>query len=140
MDNGEFTDFQGTYEKFVARKQEIKQERKQEKNSSALDMIRSLKKTSSTHGSQESAMNTGKDKIRKDGKPKVKPSDVQKELRRLEREIEKLETELDAVNELKTEHATDYEKLMELDEREALLRTQLEVLLDDWEEVASLGV
>jgi ATP-binding cassette subfamily F protein uup len=62
---------------------------------------------------------------------------MQKELRRLEREIEKLEADLDAVNESKAEHATDYEKLMELDEQEAALKAQLEELLEDWEGVAS---
>ena len=65
---------------------------------------------------------------------KIKPSEAQKELRRIEREIEKLESALEAVEVLRGEHATDYEKLMELDEQEAVLKSQLEALLEEWED------
>jgi ATPase subunit of ABC transporter with duplicated ATPase domains len=140
LDNGEFTDYHGTYEKYVARKQEIRHERKQEKNSSALDKIRSLKRAGSAHKTTGSVANAGKGKAGNDRKLKVKPSEVQKEQKRLEREIEKLEAELETVNELRAEHATDYEKLMELDEREADLQMELDALLDDWEDVASVEV
>jgi prefoldin subunit 5 len=70
----------------------------------------------------------------------MKPSEVQKELKRLEREIEKLEAEIEAVDELKAEYATDYEKLMELDKQETAHRAQLEELLESWEEVANFAL
>jgi predicted nuclease with TOPRIM domain len=105
-----------------------------------LDKIRSLKRAGSVRETTGSVANAGKGKAGNDRKLKVKPSEVQKEQRRLEREIEKLEAELETVNELRTEHATDYEKLMELDEQEAVLKAQLEELLEDWEEVANLEV
>jgi len=36
-----------------------------------------------------------------------------------------------------TEHSTDYEKLMELDEKEAALQERLDDLLEEWEEAAN---
>jgi len=137
LDNGEFTDFHGSYEKYVAMKQEMKQDKKQEKSSSVRDKIRTFREASSTYGNTESTAKSNKSKTQNGGKLKIKPSEVQKELRRLEREIDNLEAELDAVNVSKTEYATDYEKLMELDEQEAALRVHLEAMLEEWEAIAS---
>jgi len=39
---------------------------------------------------------------------------------------------------LGNEYSTDYEKLMEIDEQETVLRRQLDDLLEDWEDAASL--
>ena len=66
-------------------------------------------------------------------KIKKKPSDAQKELRRLERDIEKLESELDEITRQKDEFSTDYEKLMELDERETGTNAALDKLYEEWE-------
>jgi len=66
---------------------------------------------------------------------KKKPADVLKELRRLEREIEKTEKELDGINREKEEFSTDYERLMELDERERLTRETLDALYEQWEAI-----
>jgi len=118
FENGTFIDFSGTYEQYMARRG---------------DLIRSA---------AEQAMVRKKPPVQKEKPPtqrrKIKPSDAQKELRRLEREIEKLETEIEAISMLRTEHATDYEKLMELDSFEAGLKTQLEQLLEDWENAATV--
>jgi ATPase subunit of ABC transporter with duplicated ATPase domains len=67
----------------------------------------------------------------------VKKADAQKELRRLEREIEKLEGDLGELGRQKDEFSTDYEKLMELDERERGVQLALDVLMGDWERAAS---
>ena len=73
-------------------------------------------------------------------KPRRKPSDAQKEIRRIEREIEKLETELDGVQQLRTAHSSDYEKLIELDGRERETLSALERLYSQWEsETAQAG-
>ncbi|MCL2662267.1 MAG: ABC-F family ATP-binding cassette domain-containing protein [Oscillospiraceae bacterium] len=134
LDNGDFTDFQGTYEKYVA----WKRDKVQNKGTVPIP----IRATGSEKSVQRMGSLSGKDKKQESkaryyGKPKVKPSDAQKEQRRLEREIEKLEEEIEVLDKLKTEHATDYERLMELDEEEAALKTQLDELLEDWEEVAS---
>ena len=65
-----------------------------------------------------------------------KPPEREKELRRLERDIEKLEDELDEINRQKDEFSSDYEKLMELDERESYVNEQLYGLYEEWEEMS----
>jgi len=129
IDNGEFVDFFGTYEQYVTWKQGDRsfasgrsKTRKQGDDGSAFSGI----------VSSGTAIPAGK------GKPKkAKPSDAAKEIRRLEREIEKLEVELFDINEQRTEHASDYEKLMELDNLEVTVQEKLSDLLEEWEEVAS---
>jgi len=110
LEDGIFTDFLGTYEKYAASRRELRQG----DGSSVLS------------GKQKKEPSSRK-------KRKIKPSDAMKELRRIEREIEKLESEMDDIEKLKTEHSTDYAKLMELDEQEAELKTQLDDLLEEWE-------
>ena len=72
----------------------------------------------------------------KSAKKKLKPSDSQKELRRLEREITKIESEIDDLTLQKEQHSSDYEKLMELETKEQELSLELERLMSEWEEVA----
>jgi len=67
---------------------------------------------------------------------KIKPSDIQKELRGLEREIGKLEDELECIKNQREEFSSDYQKLMELDERELMAHARLDDLLEDWEQLA----
>ena len=69
-------------------------------------------------------------------KQKIKPPDAQKELRRLEREIEKLEIEIYDIDLQRDEYASDYEKLLELDDLERLVKGHLDSLLEDWESLA----
>ena len=108
LEDGDFTDFRGSYEKYV-------ESRRESKNRQPVSVSKQ-KKTPSERKER-----------------KIKPSDATKELRRIEREIEKLETEMEELENLKSKHSTDYSKLMELDDLEAELKTQLEDLLEDWE-------
>ena len=108
IDNGDFTDFSGSFSEFRA-------------SAAANKAAESAKKASAP-----------REKIKK------KPSDSQKEVRRLERDIEKMETDLDEINRQRDEFSTDYEKLMELDERETELRDMLDKLYEEWEAAAEL--
>ena len=123
LENGTFTDFHGTYEEYIKSKssgitETDRRSQAKQKNRFAVPQT----------GISADAKNTDK---------KIKPSEIQKELRRLEREIEKLESEIESVEKSRTEHSSDYEKLMELDESEAKLQNQLDSLLEDWETTAS---
>ena len=69
-------------------------------------------------------------------KAKRKPSDIQKELRRLERDIEKNETALYDIKLQREEFASDFEKLLELDDLENSTQEELDILLALWEELA----
>ena len=106
IEDGVFTDFDGSYAEYTAYK--------------------------ATSGIPEAT------KKRPSARPKQKkkPADTQKELRRVEREIEKLEGELIAIELQKEEFSSDYEKLMELDERESNVHAALNKLLEDWEAIA----
>ena len=106
IENGKFTDFLGTYSEYVA-------------YVAANQNIESSKKVASVSS-----------KVKQ--KPK-KPSDAQKELRRVEREIEKLENDLDENKQQAIKYSTNYEKLMELSQQEIKLQEQLDELLEQWE-------
>ena len=71
-------------------------------------------------------------------KQKSKPADAQKEQRRLEREIGKLENELDEISLQKEEHASFYEKLLELDKQELEVQESLDKLYIEWETLADV--
>ena len=103
LEDGVFSDFTGTYSDY-----------QEQKASSAT--AEAAKKESSARFKQ-----------------KKKPADTQKELRRLERDIEKLEKELEEVNRQKEVFSSDYEKLLELDEREAELIADIDKLYLLWE-------
>jgi len=120
LSDGTFTDFYGDYEEYTVMRENLK---KQGNNGSSSFPGRKKQKK------EPSELNNRK----------IKPSDVQKELRRIEREIEKLETELDEVEVLRGEFSSDYEKLMELDKQEAGLKELLEGLLKEWEEAQSVS-
>jgi len=67
---------------------------------------------------------------------KKKPADTQKELKRLEREIVKLENELDEIKRLREEFSTDYAKLLEIDEQEREAHKSLDKLYEQWGAIA----
>ena len=115
LSNGEFTDFKGTYAQYMENK-------------------KSPRSVPSKKASDESR--EGLSKGDKSAKKKLKPSDSQKELRRLEREITKIESEMDDLALQKEQHSSDYEKLMELETKEQELSTELERLMNEWEEIA----
>jgi len=104
LEDGAFADFMGTYSEYQAYK-----------GSGAL--AETVKKEPSARA-----------------KPKKKPADAQKELRKLERDFENLENELAEINRQKEEFSTDYEKLMELDERETAAHENLNKLYEAWEQ------
>jgi len=106
LEDGIFTDFNGTYSEYCA--------------------IKSVSATVETAKKEPSVPH----------KRKKKPADAQKELRRLEREIGKLESALKEIRQQKDEFSTDYEKLMELDEREDTAEKSLDKLYEDWEAIA----
>ncbi|MCL2392351.1 MAG: ABC-F family ATP-binding cassette domain-containing protein [Oscillospiraceae bacterium] len=106
IEDGVFSDFKGTFSQYLA-----------EKEFSAPKIAE--KKAATPNKS----------------KHKRKPSDTQKELRRIEREIEKLEHEINEIGRKKDEFSTDYEKLIELDEQESQANVALEALLLQWEEL-----
>jgi len=114
LDKGDFTDFRGSYEQYV----------KQSDASSASPSIKKKNRPSASLESQRSR--------------KTKPSDALKELRRVERGIEKLESDIEALRQLKLEHSTDYEKLMEIDEQELVIKDRLEYLLEEWEQASNM--
>ena len=69
-------------------------------------------------------------------KSKKKPSETQKELRKLERDIEKAEAELSELRTQKDEFASDYEKLLELDALEQQAADALDKLYEAWGELS----
>lgn len=60
----------------------------------------------------------------------------QKRLARLEKDIAGLEERIAALEELEAEHASDYEKLMELDSQKQELNDELLGLYEQWEELS----
>ncbi|MDR2568963.1 MAG: ABC-F family ATP-binding cassette domain-containing protein [Oscillospiraceae bacterium] len=121
LEDGSFTDFKGTYEEYTAMR-----------SSSASNLHNSLQ--GKIQGKSQSKLEMLKTQ------QKIKPADAQKELRRVERDIEKLEAELRNIEIYRAKHSSDYEKLMELDEQELVLKAELDSLLDEWEEAVALTV
>ena len=66
---------------------------------------------------------------------KRQPQRTERQLARIEREIGKLEEQLAALDRAAAENASDYQKLMEIDEEKAALNSQLDVLYAQWEEI-----
>ena len=106
LEDGRLTDFIGTYTDY--------------RNSKA-------EKTTSEASKKEPATRV---------KPKRKTADAQKELRRLEREIDSVEKGLAEVRRKKEEYSSDYEKLMDLDGEELEVQESLNRLYDEWGVVA----
>ena len=74
-------------------------------------------------------------------KPEKKPQrkkgtpEREKEARRCEREIEKIESRLREIEREEGEHASDYQRLMELEDEKARLEPELDALYSRWEEL-----
>jgi len=115
IEDGVFTDFRGSYEQYSALK---------------------AASVAGVGASKDSAKKAPVPGANGKAKAKRKPADLQKELRRVEREIEKLENELTRIGEEKEVHSSDYERLMELDKEHDEVQEQLEVLMEQWEELA----
>ena len=97
----------------------------------AFDRYREWKANQAVHEQQD------KEKSRKQ-KPKApKPVSAARKLEKLEREIASLEEKLSRNAEAAAEHATDYEKLMDLDGEKEILDASLAALYEEWETLAA---
>ena len=76
-------------------------------------------------------------KTAKKEKPK-RPPNIDRQIAKIEKEIEKQESKLAELDELAAENATDYQKLMEIEEQKETVNKQLESLYEQWEELSSL--
>ncbi|MCL2045618.1 MAG: ABC-F family ATP-binding cassette domain-containing protein [Oscillospiraceae bacterium] len=124
LNDGVFTDFIGTFSDYY----EKKVANNQFENESTAK--RNNKKGQSKGNGLLSSSTAASKSQRK------KPSDIQKEIRRLEREIDALENKIIDIASSKEEFSTNYEKLMELDGQEALLQEQLDELYMQWVELS----
>ena len=104
LENGTITDYRGTYEEFRA------------------------------YRARQTALQQTVKAVERKKKPKPKRApNIARQRERTERDIEKLEAQLAALDAESEANATDYQKLMELDEQKQTLNTQLEALYAAWE-------
>jgi len=122
LEDGVFTDFNGKYPEYNAYKATVEAAAR-----SASAEGKSV--TAQTKGAPAAAPGKKGSPVRQNLK---KPADMQKELRRLEREIGKLEVELFDIDQQREEFASNYEKLMEFDERETAVQASLDDLYAQW--------
>ncbi len=77
------------------------------------------------------------DAVKKPTKPEKKleskPANTEKQSRRLEKEINGLEKQLAALDEEAEQYGTDYQKLMEIEEKKEVLNAELLDLYERWE-------
>ena len=106
LENGTITDYRGTYEQFRE------------------------------YRARQTALQQAAKAVERKKEPKPKPKRAPNTTRareRTEREIEKLEGQLAALDAESEANATDYQKLMEIDARKQALNAQLEALYEAWE-------
>ena len=104
LENGTITDYRGTYEEFRA------------------------------YRARQTALQQTVKAVEREKKPKPKRApNTARQRERTERDIEKLEAKLAALDAESEANATDYQKLMELDAQKQTLNTQLEALYAAWE-------
>jgi ATP-binding cassette subfamily F protein 3 len=106
LENGTITDYRGTYEQFRE------------------------------YRARQTALQQTAKAVERKKEPKPKPKrapNTARQRERTEREIEKLEGQLAALDAESEANATDYQKLMELDAQKQALNAQLEALYEAWE-------
>ena len=106
LENGTITDYRGTYEQFRE------------------------------YRARQTTLQQTAKAVERKKEPKSKPKRAPNTARareRTERDIEKLEAQLAALDAESEANATDYQKLMELDAQKQTLNTQLEALYAAWE-------
>ena len=106
LENGTITDYRGTYEQFRE------------------------------YRARQTTLQQTAKAVERKKEPKSKPKRAPNTTRareRTEREIEKLEGQLAALDAESEANATDYQKLMEIDARKQALNAQLEALYEAWE-------
>lgn len=84
---------------------------------------------------QNARNNIKKSTVKKESAKKDASPNRERAAAKLEKEITKLEARLAELNRLSEEHATDYQKLMELDEEKNALDDELLLLYEKWEEL-----
>ena len=113
FENGRLTDFRGSfseYREYRARQEAIAQ------------------------AAKAAAPKPEKKSQRRKGTP-----EREREARRCEREIEKIESRLREIEREAGEHASDYQRLMELEDEKARLNPELDALYSRWEELQDEG-
>ncbi len=109
LENGALTDFRGTFSEFRAYR---------------------ARQEAIAQAAKAAAPKPEKKPQRKKGTP-----EREKEARRCEREIEKIEFRLKEIESEEGEHASDYQRLMELEDEKARLSPELDALYSRWEEL-----
>jgi len=74
--------------------------------------------------------------IKKD-KPK-RPPNIDRQVAKVEKEIEKLESKIAELDELAMQNSSDYQKLMEFEAEKESINEKLEALYEQWEELSAL--
>ena len=114
LENGTFTDYRGSFSQYRAYRERL---------------------AAASSAAQDTKKSGQADK--KDAKPgdtkKKSYQNPEKQLARLEREIAKLEVQIAELDEEASAHASDYQKLLELDESRAVLDEQLTRLYEEWD-------
>ena len=110
LENGEITDYRGSFLQF--------REYRERQKSIALAAVHKEEKTRAAGAVKKSAPSHGR------------------KLALLEREIEKTEKQIAALDEESAANASDYQKLMELDAKKAELNEALEQLYLEWESLS----
>ncbi|MCR5137114.1 MAG: ABC-F family ATP-binding cassette domain-containing protein [Oscillospiraceae bacterium] len=77
------------------------------------------------------------EKVQKKTEPRPRGASPEKQLQKLEKEISRLEKQLAELDREAEEYATDYQKLMEVDEKKEALNTELLALYEKWEELST---
>ncbi|MCL1835315.1 MAG: ABC-F family ATP-binding cassette domain-containing protein [Oscillospiraceae bacterium] len=133
IEDGAFTDFSGSFAQFL----EYKRSAPGRVSSAAGGVaVAAGRQTVSPSGSAPAAATPRSGSagpVQRAAKPNKKPSDIPKEIRRLEREILKAEGELESIRLLMEEHSSDYVKLIEYNLLEQEASERIDVLYREWE-------
>lgn len=104
LEDGEFTDFRGTFEAYRAFR------------------------------ARQAVREQAEKKVERKKEPRPKRgASPEKQLQRIEREIEKTEARLNELQSACETYATDYQKLMELTEESEAVQAELDALYEQWE-------
>ena len=112
LENGTITDFRGSfseYREFVKRQNELHQHEKNKEETKEAPKKDTRKKTSLSN---------------------------EKLIQKTEKEIAKIEKELEELDSIYEQNASDYQMLMELDEKKDMLQKELDSLYEKWEELS----
>ena len=114
FDNGSLTDYRGTYAEYAAWKQRQQSFAAAERPAERVLPVRDRRTVPLSSDS-------------------VRRRSPEKQLRRIEKEISRLEEQLRVLDEESDRFASDYQKLMKLDEQKEALNEQLLALYEKWE-------